>query len=424
MIMRWFYSFLLYLSVPFVLVRLLWRARRASAYAKRWPERFAHFPAPDEKHGIWIHAVSLGEVLAAAPLVKRLRERYPERLLVLTTTTPTGSDQVKTLFGEEVFHIYAPYDLPGVVNRFLDRVQPALAVMIETELWPNICASCKQREIPIVVANARLSAQSARGYSRFRRIVKAMLTDIDYVAAQSQADAERYIELGLAQNKVTVTGSIKFDLQIPASIQEQAAALRQQWGVDRPVFIAASTHEGEEEYVLKAFAEIRNTLPDTLLVIAPRHPERFAKVASLAKKQGYRVALRSADPVAAENSEVFIGDTLGELMLFYAAADLAFVGGSFVPIGGHNLLEPAAVGVPTLTGPYTFNFTEVTSLLTEAGACWLVKNSGELAGRAAWLLQHPEDRSVAGEQGRQVVERNRGALNRQLAVIRQALEPA
>ncbi len=422
--MRPLYSVLTYLLVPFVLLRLLWRGRLAPAYRKRWAERFGYFKVHKaQQGGIWIHVVSVGEVLAAAPLVQALHKRYPSKPLIITTMTPTGSERVRANLPPTVFHVYAPYDLPGVVNRFLNKIKPELAIFMETELWPNILHYCKKRNIPTLLANARLSAKSAQGYARFASLSKNMLQSLSIIAAQSQSDADRFISLGAMPAQIYVTGNMKFDLHIPPSLLESADSLKQQLGSSRPIFIAASTHDGEDEIILDAFSQIRSSIRDCLLLLVPRHPERFEKVAGLCKKQGYHVVSRSEGIVLDANTDVFLGDTMGELRLFFAASDIAFIGGSLIPRGGHNMLEAAAFGLPVLSGPHTFNFTETVRLLNEADALITINNAHELATHVIQLLQNTSLRQEMGEKGKKVVEANRGALDYHLKLVNTLLIP-
>lgn len=417
--MRTLYSIALYLLAPLVFLRLAWRSLRAPDYRRRWSERLALYGSntPRSRDAIWLHAVSVGEVQASAPLVRALLERYEDTPLVLTTTTPTGSRRVQDLFGGSVIHVYVPYDLPGAVNRFLRRFQPRLAVIMETELWPNLFAACDDAGIPLLVANARLSLRSARGYSKVRPLIRNTLSHVSKLAAQGDADARRFRILGVSPERTEVTGSIKFEQRLPASLREQAEVLRGMLGRDRPVWIAASTHEGEDEQVLDAFEQLLQRLPNTLLVLVPRHPERFGRVAALCRKRGYTVALRSENQPCDEHCQVYLGDTLGELPLLYSACDVAFVGGSLMPVGGHNLLEPAAMGMPALTGPHVFNFTEIAAMLLQVGAVRQVPDSGGLARHLELLLKDANLRHAMGEQGKRLVEANRGALERLLAII-------
>lgn len=410
------YTALVVAAAPLVLLNLVRRGLRNRAYWRRWGERFGR-GALSEDCPVWIHAVSVGEVQAAVPLVRRILERYPGLRVLVTTTTPTGSERVRAAFGVEVEHVYAAYDLPGAVGRFLDRVRPRLAVFMETELWPNTLRICAERSIPVVLANARLSERSARGYARFPGVVGPMLGRIGAIAAQARPDADRFLALGVPGERVQVTGSLKFDVPLPASLREQAEALRRQWGVDRSVWVAASTHEGEEKRVLEAFDRLLQHCPGSLLVLVPRHPERFARVLALARRKGFRVVQRTRAGEDATQAQVFLGDTMGELPLFFAAADVAFVGGSLVPTGGHNLLEPAVLGVPVLFGPHVFNFAEVSSMLMERGAGRQVRGARELAALVCELFQDPDRRHAMGESGREVVVENRGALERLTAVL-------
>ncbi len=414
---RRIYSLLLYLLLPAALVRLLVRGLRNHGYWHRWGERFG-FVTQFPQGAIWIHAVSVGEVRATVPLVAALEQRFPGRRILMTTMTPTGSAQVRELFGIRVAHCYVPYDLPSAVRRFLVRTQPQLALIMETELWPNLFHFCAARSIPIVVANVRMSEKSMRRYQRFGTFTRATLAQVRIFAAQSEADAARLRVLGAAAQSVHVTGSMKFEINPPASLREQAQALRRQWGAQRPVWIAASTREGEDELVLEQFGFLRQRLPTLLLVLVPRHPERFATVARLCRRTGFGVELRSErQATLAPGVDILVGDTMGELPLFYAAADVAFVGGSLVPTGGHNLLEPAAAGVAVVFGPNMFNFAEIARLTRERGAGTQVGNSDEMGRAIAAYLENANLRFNAGDAGRKMVEENRGALERTLALM-------
>jgi 3-deoxy-D-manno-octulosonic-acid transferase len=415
--MRILYTLLLYLLVPLVLLRLAWRGLRAPAYWRRWPERFGFIEPPPGERVIWIHAVSVGEVQAAVPLVRALLEKYPAYSLLLTTVTPTGSARVTALFGEEVAHVYAPYDLPGVVQRFFQRARPQLAIVMETELWPNLFHACRTRQVPLLLVNARLSARSVAGYRRVKPLVAQTLENVTEIAAQGEADAARFVQLGAPPERITVSGNLKFEQRIPPGLLERAAVLRRDWGTDRPVWVAASTHEGEDEQLLEVFKKLRESFAKCLLVLVPRHPERFAAVAELCRQHGLNIVLRSERRPCESDTQVFVGDSMGELPLFLAAADVAFVGGSLVPHGGHNLLEPAALGVPVASGPHMFNFTEICELMLQAGACEVVGNGDELAATLGRWLADENERHRVGERGRQVVEKNRGALQTVLTMI-------
>lgn len=414
--MRFLYSALLYLLIPAVWLRLMLRGRRNPAYRRRIAERFG-FVAPLARPGaIWVHAVSVGETRASAPLVRALMQAHPTRRVLITTMTPTGSDQVRALFGDQVDHCYVPYDLPTAVRRFLTRTRPVCALIMETELWPNLFYHCRRRGIPVMVANARMSAQSQARYARFAGFTRFTLQQLSLLAVQNAVDAERLRQLGAPAPITQVTGSIKFDIQLPAGLAEQARALRSTWGAQRPVWIAASTHEGEDEPVLAALAEVRLRHPSLVLILVPRHPERFGTVERLGLRAGLRLSRRSSDAPNHE-TEVLLGDTMGELQLLYAAADVAFIGGSLVPTGGHNVLEACAVGVPCVFGPHMFNFDEIARLCLERGAAQQIDEAKQLGAAVGRYLDDAALRTQAGEAGRQLVEHNRGALARSVELI-------
>ena len=376
---RTLYTLILHLALPFIFLRLLWRAWRAPAYGKRIGERFAIGLPAFRTGGIWIHAVSLGESIAAAPLIRELLARHPELPITVTCMTPTGSERIQALFGSRIQHCYLPYDLPWACARFLGRLQPRLAVIMETELWPNHIHACHRRGIPVALANARLSERSARGYARFPRLTAPMLAELSLIAVQTAAEAERFRQLGARPERVEVTGSIKFDLSVDPELPHRAAELRGAWGAaQRPLWIAASTHAGEDEVILAAHRQLLAERPDALLILVPRHPERFTQVFELCRREGFTTLRRSTGEALAADVQVLVGDTLGELLFLYALADLAFVGGSLVANGGHNLLEPAALGKPLLAGPHLFNFLEIAAQLREAGDLLEVADAGQL----------------------------------------------
>ncbi len=415
-VLRGLYSLVIRLGLPISLYYLIWRGLRQREYMHRWSERFGLYRGEGLSDCLWIHAVSVGEVNVAASLVAELRKRYPDRPLLVTTTTPTGSERVRALWGAQVRHVYLPYDLPGAVRNFLAHFQPRLAVVMETEIWPNLFAQLRARGIPLLIANARLSERSLRGYRPIAPLVRAALREVDVVAAQSQADAWRYRRLGASEDAVHVTGNLKYDLPLPAGIVEQARAWRGDWG-QRPVWIAASTHPDEEAIVIQAHRAVLARFPEALLLWAPRHPERFASVAAECERAGFATATRRSDGLPRADSKVFVIDTLGELMAFFAAADLAFVGGSLQEIGGHNVLEPAALGVPALVGPHTFNFQEITDLLIATGAVQRVHDAGSLAASVIALFEDPAQARRRGEAGRERIASERGALARTMALL-------
>jgi 3-deoxy-D-manno-octulosonic-acid transferase len=405
------YSAVLYLLLPVVLLRLGLRGLRNPAYWRRWSERFGYAPVMQQSGCIWLHAVSVGETRAAVPLVRALMQRYPQRPILITTMTPTGSAQVRALFGEQVAHCYVPYDLPGVVRRFLGRVRPSLAIIMETELWPNLFRHCRLRAIPLLVANVRMSEKSMLRYVKFPVLTRATLEQVSLLAVQSETDAARLRTLGAPQERVRVTGSIKFEIDLPPGLPAAAAELRKRFGGDRPVWLAASTRDGEEQAVLAAYRGLKARFPGLLLVLVPRHPERFAGVARLCRSEGFTIALRSAQPPTLDPAtDILVGDSMGELPLFYAAADVAFVGGSLVNTGGHNVLEASAAGVPVVFGPHMFNFADISRLTLERGAGRQVADVAGLTAALAEYLADPAQRQAAGEAGRRMVEENRGAL--------------
>jgi 3-deoxy-D-manno-octulosonic-acid transferase len=410
-----------YLLLPYAIANLLWRGLRYPAYWRRWPERFGFIERVPGRT-IWVHAVSVGEVRSAAPLIEALVERYAGHRVIVTTMTPTGSEQVTELFGDRVGHCYVPYDFPDAVRRFLDRAHPEVAVIAETEFWPNLFAACARRGIPLLLVNGRVSLASLRGYLRVPRIARRMLENAQLLCVQTRTDAQRLRNLGAPEHLIKVTGNLKFDVELPADLLEQCEQLRAEWGRQRPVWIAASTHGGEEKQVLEAFALLRQVWPKLLLVLVPRHPERFGYVARLCRRFGFRVALRSraSGPLPA-GTDVLVGDTMGELQRLYAAADVAFVGGSLVPRGGQNLLEACAVKVPAIFGPYMFHFEEISAMALERGAGRQVRDSRELAEAVALYLEQPELRRAAGRAAYTLVSDNRGALERTLIFMGEAL---
>lgn len=424
--MGFFYTAIFYCLLPFIMFRLLWRSFAAPAYAKRWSERFGFFPAlKTSKKVIWLHTVSVGEFLAALPMIRRLMadEQYQ---LVITTTTPTGSERVKAVLGDSVFHVYAPYDLPDVLNRFFKRVKPSIYLVMETELWPNTLAACERHKIPAILINGRLSEKSARGYARFAALTSPMLNNLTLALIQNATDAKRFVSLGLPETKVRVTGSIKFDLSLSDEQRFHAAELKKQLSGndEKIIWIAASTHQGEDEIILDAFADARKNLGEDahklLLVLVPRHPERFERVGQLCEGRGFKLARRSRDKTFT-GMDILLGDTMGELLVLFGAADIAFVGGSLVPNGGHNFIEPAAWGLPLLSGEHLFNFAEVSALLTSAGALDVARTKEELVQHLTALVINPGLRKQKGDKALQVAMENRGALEKTLAEIKSLL---
>ena len=417
--MRTLYTIVLYAAMPWVWLRLAWRARRDRGYLRHVGERLGFGP-PAGPGGILVHAVSVGEVQAALPLLDLMLEEGRRGPILLTTTTPSGRRRGESLFAGRVMQRYLPWDLPGAVRRFLARAAPRAVVVLETELWPNLIHACSERSIPLVYVNARLSERSAAGYRRFRRLFAPALARVNAVAAQTREDAARLVATGARADRVVVTGNTKLDVGAPAAARESGQHLRGRIGASRRVWIAASTHEGEEEAVLAAFARVREEVEGCRLILVPRHVERAGRIAALVRRRGYSVSLRTGG--FDEAADVLLGDTMGELPAFYAASDLAFVGGSLVDVGGHNLLEPALLGVPALTGPHTRNFADLAASLQAVGAVRTVHGAEDLARTVVDLLRDPNRRYRMGEEGRRFVLSNRGARERTMAVIDRLLE--
>jgi 3-deoxy-D-manno-octulosonic-acid transferase len=415
--MRFIYSLLFYLSVPYIGLRLLWRSRRNPQYLKRWSERWGRIPFAIKPHGIWWHSVSMGETLASIPLIKLLQKKYPELPILVTTMTPTGSQQVIKNLGESVQHMYIPYDLPNIMSKFIKNIQPKLVVLMETELWPNMLYYCHQYKVPVLLANARLSEKSAKSYARFAGVTHEMLQNITYIAVQNKEDAARFVQLGFPTERQTITGTVKFDITISADLINKAKDFRASWGINKSVWIAASTHSGEEEIILNAAKKI----PDALLILAPRHTDRAKEVLALCQQNNLKTSLRSLGELPDQNTDVFLVDTMGELLFFYAVADIAFVGGSFIPKGGHNLLEPAALGLPIITGKSLYNFAEIEKLLDKAQALIKVENADQLSTEINSLFQHKDKSHQMGDAAKQVVMENKGATEKHLLLIERAL---
>jgi len=417
LILRLLYIVLSYLLVPVLLLHLFYKGFGNRDYWRRNGERFGFYSGSVPDGAIWVHAVSVGEVQAAAALVRTLLERYPHRPLVLTTTTPTGSDRVRQLFGDQVIHRYAPFDLAWPVKRFFNWCRPAITIILETELWPNLYHECGYRKVPLVLASARVSPKSIKSYRALVSLFKETLSHGIVIAAQTEADAERFLSLGAAPERTHVTGNIKFDFELPDGVAREGRQLREEHAAGRPVWIAASTHANEEELALQAHRLIQQRFTDALLILVPRHPERFDGIASLLGRQDCRFVRRSTGRRCDPRTEVLLGDTMGELMTFYAASDVAFVGGSLVDIGGHNLLEPASLSLPMVTGPYTYNAQDIADLFINAGIARVVDSPQQLADAVGTLLANPDARAQQGEKAQELIEDSRGALDRLLALL-------
>lgn len=406
---QFIYSLLIRLALPFILIRLWWQGRKAPALRQDWQHRLGRVPSIPGPV-IWVHAVSVGETIAAGPMVRRLLARNLGATILMTAMTDTGLAQARKMFGNRVTYAYAPYDTPGAIRRFLRRVNPRILVIMETEIWPNMISQCRRKNVPVFLINARLSERSARGYERVRGLAAPIMKSITWVAAQAEPDAERFRRIGVAASHVEVTGSVKFDVDIPEDVRLASESFRTTLG-PRPVWIAGSTHCGEDEQLLQAHRLVLAGHPDALLIIVPRHPERFDAVAVMAQELGFQVARRSQGQ-SASGAQVYLADTMGELMMLYGASDLAFVGGSLIERGGHNPLEPAAWGIPVFSGPHVFNFETIYERLLADQGVQLVQGAGDLARAINLLFANPPERKAYGERALAVVNKNRGALDR------------
>jgi 3-deoxy-D-manno-octulosonic-acid transferase len=414
---RRLYSLLIILLAPVVLAFALVRGLRDRSHWSNLRERFGWGLSAGGAPSIWLHAVSLGEVSAAASLVRALRARYPAIPFVLTTATATGRARAQALFGDEIGIRFLPYDTPGSVRRFMKRIRPRLAIIMETELWPNLLHECGLRGVPVVFASARLTPKSVARYRRIGTLIREALSANTLVAAQTPEDAERFITIGADRTRTHVIGNVKFDIELGGSIIEKGRQLRAQYLGSRPVWIAGSTHGGEDEQLLDAHVALQEGLAQTLLMLVPRHPQRFESVANLLEQRGIRFDRRSIADAVGPEVQVLLVDTVGELAALYAAADIAFVGGSLVPVGGHNLLEPAALGVPVITGPYNANSKEIARLLVQAGGAVEVQDAAALVEVLREFFADPVLRQQVGARGREFVERHRGSVARLLDLI-------
>ena len=424
---RFWYSLAMYGVALLAPLYLLWRGRKQPEYRQHWGERYARYAQPigpdDGTMRIWIHAVSVGETRAAQPLLNALRARYPAARIILTHMTPTGRATGAALYGGQVTSLYLPYDTPDAVHRFLDHVKPSLGIVMETELWPNLLAACSRRKIPVILANARLSAKSAAGYARLPRLAAQTLRALTRIGAQTSGDAQRLTQLGAAD--IRVTGNLKFDIEPPAEQLELGARMRLWWG-ERPVFLCASTREGEEELLLEAWRRMMPPIdaggtavqgPRPLLLLVPRHPQRFTAVANLAADKGFKVSLRSASIAVAPACDIVVGDSMGEMFAYYASVDLAFVGGSLLDFGCQNLIEPCATGTAVLIGHSTYNFAEAAAMALDCGAAAQINDANGLVDLAVSLLSDGDARQAMAKAGREFSAQHRGATAKTLELI-------
>lgn len=417
--MRFVYSTFLYLLTPFIVLRLWWKGRQVPAYRERIAERFCWGVVTKTSFDIWIHAVSLGEVIAATPLIDALLNQ--NRRILVTTMTPTGAAQVSKRFGESVVHRYIPYDLPDAMRRFFQANQPGIGVIMETEIWPNLVTQAARFSIPLLLVNARLSPRSFQRYEKIRFLLKPILNQYHTIIAQSAADAKRFTMLGADTARVVVLGNVKFDMQTQNVDSQTAVSLKNVWGNDRIVVIAASTHDNEEEQLLSNLKILQQNIPGVIFLIAPRHPERFHWVYNLSRQMGFRTGLRSQIETLGPDNEVVILDSLGELLGFYKISNYAFVGGSLVPVGGHNVLEPIAMGIPVVTGKHTHNFKTICDDLDHAKAIEIADDAGDLMQKIIGLHGNPERRNMQVDNASRVLEANKGALLRYVEIIESIL---
>lgn len=413
--MRWLYSIILYLLTPWLLFRLWLKARKLPAYSERIGERFCWSLLAPVRYDVWVHAVSLGEVIAVNPLVERLLSAGYS--VLITTMTPTGAAQARRFFGDRIHHRYIPYDLPWSLRRFFKMVKPKVCLIVETELWPNLIHYTVKNKIPLFLVNARLSERSYQNYKKIRWIVKSMLNQFSAILAQSADDAQRFIALGADRARVQIPGNIKFDLEDKSQDSDFYTRLKASWGERRPVFIIASTHDNEEALFLSHLKYLQKAIPELLLLIVPRHPERFDAVVRLSQESGFNTGRRSQPESIGEHNEVVVIDSLGELLAVYDIGDYAFVGGSLVPVGGHNVLEPISKGLPVLIGPQYQNFKSIVRQLQEAGAIEIGESVEDLSECLVSLSQNPEKRDRLVTKGLEVLESNKGAVGRCFDVV-------
>lgn len=417
---RFFYSLILYLLSPLIVFYLYGiRGKKNSAYRHHFVERFG-FVKINKTSPLLIHCASVGEVLAATPLIKQLQLQQPRLAIIITCNTPTGRDQIKSNFKDSVQVLYLPLDFPSATARFLKNIQPKALCILETELWPNLMAQCQNKHIPVLVLNARLSAKSQQGYNKVKPLTHVIMNSITRLASHNQQDAQRFIELGLAPDKVVVTGSIKFDIQPNVEQLETVSELKLLYNQQRFIWVAGSTHPVEHELILKVHSHLLTQFPDALLVIAPRHPEQFTKVADLLADSALTFSRRSENDYA--NEQVLLADTLGELQCLYGMANVSYIGGSLIERGGHNPLEAAAFSVGVLSGPHTYNFNHVYPELIALGGCIQVKSSDELYKQLCLFANQPELTKALGTQANKCLMSNQGAIANTLTIINQYIK--
>ena len=410
--MRFIYTVLFYLLLPLILLRLYWRGFKAPEYRNRWTERLAIYNKKYPANVIWFHAVSVGEAEAVFPLIKQLQKQHPTDTILVTTTTPTGSARVQAVLGDTIIHVYLPYDLPNVIRHFLATFHPRIAIIMEKEIWPNLYAQCGRAKIPLLIVNARLSANSAKAYKKIPGLVKPALTCVSWIATQTEEDRQRFIEIGAKTELISAIGNLKFDLQLDENINLTAEKIKNKIFSNRFVWIITSTHEGEEELFFEIYPTLKAQIPELLLLIAPRHPERFERVQELAEKMRLKTCIRSSGQKCTADTDVYIADTMGELKLLYGTADICFVGGSMVPVGGHNILEPAALGVPVMFGLHMLNFKEIARNVLDLKAAAQCFDKDNIIKTVNHLHDHPEHRNEMSCRAKAFVDSNQGATEK------------
>ena len=414
---RSLYTFLISAIVPLALLRLLWRSRKNAAFRQGFLERLGWVKRESQVPHLWLHAVSVGETIAISPLIKALQQDYPEHRLLISSTTITGAATVKRLFGDRVSACYFPYDVPIFIQRFLNTIQPEFIILMETEIWPNLLATSYQRQIPIILANARLSKRSTQRYLRFKPFIQETLSYFSGIATRSDSDAQRFKQLGADWQQIQVVGNLKFDLALSEKQIQEGLNFRKQWGENRLVWVAASTHEGEDEPLLAIHNHLIKQFKHLLLILVPRHPERFEQVFGLCQQMSAKVQRRSDQQHFNNNTEIILGDSMGEMLSWYSSADLVFMGGSFVNTGGHNPLEPAALAKPVLSGSFVFNFEDVFSQMEAVNATSICHNKEQLEQVLYDLFKDKNKRLKMGLSGHTFMEQNKGAKQRLLALI-------
>lgn len=430
-IRRVLYTFVVYLIFPFVILRLLWRSISSTAYRQRIPERLGLVTLDSEKPIIWLHAVSVGEAIAAKPLIEALISQYPDHRILMTTTTPTGSDRVKSLFSDRVMHVYFPYDLPEIIYRFLKRIKPQILIVVETEIWPNLYAACNKREIPIVIVNARLSEKSTKSYLKIKGLVAETLSYVDTIAVRSKADASGFKILGAIEERIQLVGNIKFDIELDKQQIEQGRQRKDMWGVERLVWVVASTHAGEDEEILLIYEKLLKSFPNLLLILVPRHPERFDSVYQLClelNNKGIKTLRHSQQKNQQNNHKnsymnndnqqqvnIILGDSMGEMQSWFATADVVFIGGSLVKTGGHNPLEAIAQGVPVVSGQYMFNFEDIVAELRESKLLTICATSSDIEDNLSRLLE--EDHADYKQESQLIMQQLQGVTARLTDIV-------